>query len=459
MGSGTAPDLTYTPQEGYSGEDSFTFTVNDGEIDSEVVTVSITVTSVNLAPLAQGQELTVEMDQDLALVLTATDADSEAESLTYNIASQPQHGTLSGTAPALTYTPQAGYSGVDSFTFSVNDGEIDSEVVTVDITVLAKLALTGDLPQLELNVAESTTVDLTTIFSGLVEQYQLEIGDTDIVSGTIDGSLLTAEGLSGGSTFILLTASDGQGNQLSGRLTVMVVGAENLPPVAETDTLDLPEDSPGVAINLLANDSDADEDAVELESVDQPQNGRVEIGAEGVVVYTPNENYFGLDQPDSFAYTITDGQGNTSQGLVEVFVTAVNDLPTVENQQLSGQEDEPIELTLTAEDVDEDELTYQIVDQPFNGQLSGQGPNLVYLPAENYFGPDRFTFQVNDGTADSQLAQVDIEIESVWDPPAFVTTAADLSGEYKTGEPLDLAITVENPEDSQLSYTLAGIAE
>merc|ERR1712098_250521 len=202
---------------GYSGVDSFTFSVNDGEIDSKVVTVSITVTAVNLAPLAQGQELTVEMDQVLALLLMATDADSEAESLTYTY-TPPQHGTLSGTAPALTYTPEAGYSGADSFTFSVNDGEIDSQVVTVDITVLAKLVLTEDLPQLELSVAESTTVDLTTIFSGLVEQYQLEIGDTDIVSGTIDGSLLTTEGLSGGSTFIVLTASDVQGNQASGRL-------------------------------------------------------------------------------------------------------------------------------------------------------------------------------------------------------------------------------------------------
>merc|ERR1711900_11997 len=96
-----------------------------------------------------GQELTVEMDQVLALVLTATDADSQVQSLTYNLASQPQYGTLSGTAPALTSTPEAGYSGADSFTFSVNDGEIDSEVVTVDIIVLAKLALTGDLPQLE----------------------------------------------------------------------------------------------------------------------------------------------------------------------------------------------------------------------------------------------------------------------------------------------------------------------
>merc|ERR1711900_49039 len=84
-----------------------------------------------------GQELTVEMDQVLALVLTATDADSQVQSLTYNLASQPQYGTLSGTAPALTYTPQAGYSGADSFTFSVNDGELDSEVVTVSITVTA----------------------------------------------------------------------------------------------------------------------------------------------------------------------------------------------------------------------------------------------------------------------------------------------------------------------------------
>merc|ERR1712000_369043 len=135
--SGTAPDLTYTPQEGYSGEDSFTFTVNDGEIDSEVATVSIAVTAVNLAPLAQGQELTVEMDQVLALVLMATDTDSEVESLTYNIASQPQYGILSGTAPDLTYTPEAGYSGADSFTFTVNDGELDSEVATVSITVTA----------------------------------------------------------------------------------------------------------------------------------------------------------------------------------------------------------------------------------------------------------------------------------------------------------------------------------
>merc|ERR1712202_41239 len=128
--SGYAPALTYTPEEEYSGPDSFTFTVNDGVIDSEVATVSITITAVNLAPIAQGQELTVEMDQVLAIVLMATDADSEAESLTYTY-TPPQHGTLSGTAPALTYTPEAGYSGEDRFTFSVNDGELDSEVVTV----------------------------------------------------------------------------------------------------------------------------------------------------------------------------------------------------------------------------------------------------------------------------------------------------------------------------------------
>merc|ERR1711964_359281 len=118
------------------GADSFTYTVNDGELDSEVATVSITVTAVNLAPLALGQELTVEMDQVLALLLLATDADSEVQSLTYTY-TPPEHGTLSGTAPALTYPPEAGYSGADSFTFSVNDGELDSEVVTVSITVTA----------------------------------------------------------------------------------------------------------------------------------------------------------------------------------------------------------------------------------------------------------------------------------------------------------------------------------
>jgi len=57
--------------------------------------------------------------------------------LTWTVLSQPLHGTLSGTAPALTYTPATNYYGPDSFTFKVNDGTSDSNIATITITVTA----------------------------------------------------------------------------------------------------------------------------------------------------------------------------------------------------------------------------------------------------------------------------------------------------------------------------------
>jgi hypothetical protein len=72
------------------------------------------------------------VDTPKAITLLATDVDGDP--LTYQIAAQPAHGTLSGTPPNVTYTPAAGYSGSDSFTFKANDGRVDSNIATVSIT-------------------------------------------------------------------------------------------------------------------------------------------------------------------------------------------------------------------------------------------------------------------------------------------------------------------------------------
>ena len=133
--SGTAPTLTYTPTSGYTGADSFTFKANDGTADSNVATVSITVTPVagNHPPVAADLSVTTPQDTAVGVTLSATDADSNP--LTYAVVTGPAHGTLSGTAPTLTYTPTSGYTGADSFTFKANDGTADSNVATVSITV------------------------------------------------------------------------------------------------------------------------------------------------------------------------------------------------------------------------------------------------------------------------------------------------------------------------------------
>ena len=131
--SGTAPDLSYTPNPGYNGPDSFTFQVTDGTADSNVATVNISVGAVNDPPLANDQS--VNTDEDTPVNITLSASDPESDPLTFAIVTDPAHGTLSGTAPDLTYTPNADYSGPDSFTFKANDGILDSNTATISITV------------------------------------------------------------------------------------------------------------------------------------------------------------------------------------------------------------------------------------------------------------------------------------------------------------------------------------
>ena len=81
------------------------------------------------------RSLSVTTDEDKSVALTLVGSDPNNDPINYTVVSQPLHGQLSGTGKNLTYMPQAEYSGTDSFTFKVNDGKLDSNVVSVNITV------------------------------------------------------------------------------------------------------------------------------------------------------------------------------------------------------------------------------------------------------------------------------------------------------------------------------------
>ena len=149
--SGTAPNLTYTPNANFSGSDSFDFSATDsgGEI-SNVSTVSITVNPVNDAPvITQTGPLMVAMDEDstptdfVAPTITASDIDSGTLAWSGSIASNGT-ATVSGTgaSPTITYVPDVNFNGSDSFNVTVSDGSGGSDVITVDVTVEAQ----NDLP-------------------------------------------------------------------------------------------------------------------------------------------------------------------------------------------------------------------------------------------------------------------------------------------------------------------------
>jgi hypothetical protein len=133
--TGTAPDLVYVPLQDYHGSDSFSFQANDGEVDSNTASVSISVISVNDAPVAFSQAVTTEQDVALNVTLTASDVDDD--SLAFSVIDAPDHGVLSGSGAFLTYNPTPGYYGPDSFSFRAHDGQAESNVATIDITVTA----------------------------------------------------------------------------------------------------------------------------------------------------------------------------------------------------------------------------------------------------------------------------------------------------------------------------------
>ena len=103
---------------------------NSGQVDDSF---SITKVIGNLPPVANNQNLLVTTNTQQPITLTATDPNND--SLIYSVVTPPSHGTLSGTAPNLAYTPTTNYLGPDSFTFKANDGTADSNIATVSITV------------------------------------------------------------------------------------------------------------------------------------------------------------------------------------------------------------------------------------------------------------------------------------------------------------------------------------
>ena len=221
--------FTYTPNSGFSGSDSFTFTATDsaGNV-SNAATESVTVNAANSTPTASNGSVTT--NQDTAVNGTLSASDSDGDSLTFAVVTNPSHGSVSITnsaTGAFTYTPNAGYSGSDSFTFHATDSA-------------------GNVSN---TATESVTVNGTTNATPSASNGSVTTNENQAVSGT-------------------LSASDTDGDSL----TFAVVG--------------------------------------------NPSHGTVSItnSATGAFTYTPASNYSGSD---SFTFHATDSAGNVSNTATE----------------------------------------------------------------------------------------------------------------------------------------------
>ena len=218
--------LRYQPNTGFSGLDGFSYTVDDGHGGVATAIVSVEVSDVADAPIAENQVVQTDEDTALAIPLVASDADRDR--LAFTIERAPAHGSLVGAPPELSYVPDADYNGPDRFVFAVDDGRGGSDTGTVSITIDA----VDDAPE------------------------------------AVDDEAVTSEG--------------------------MVVD-----------------------IAVLFNDRDPDGGVLRVVGVTPAVNGWVLVNGDYTLRYQPNTGFAGMD---GFAYTVTDVDGGTDTAAVSVTV-------------------------------------------------------------------------------------------------------------------------------------------
>jgi hypothetical protein len=195
------------------------------------------------------------------------------------------------------------------------------------------------------------------------------------------------------------------------------VGAANRPPDAVDDSRTTDEDTP-LTINVLANDTDPDGDALTVTALGGAAHGSLTLNPDGTITYSPSANYHG---GDSFTYTIDDGRGGEDTATVSLTVNAVNDDPQVNDAVFSLQENSDVGTlvgTIEASDVDGDSLTFSLSGadaaafaiDPQTGTLSVTDAALLDFETHPRF---EFLVHVSDGVGGQATANVRIDLTDV----------------------------------------------
>ncbi|WP_181918468.1 MULTISPECIES: Ig-like domain-containing protein [unclassified Wenzhouxiangella] len=227
----------------------------------------------------------------------------------------------------------------------------------------------------------------------------------------------------------------------------------NEAPQAADDQFTVETDSVDNALDVLANDSDADGDPLTLVGVTQPANGQASVSGDQVI-YTPESGFAGSD---SFSYTVEDGFGGEASATVSVTVESPNEPPVVGDLTANTLRNQSVDIDVLAEatDPDGDELSIAGFTQPDNGTVTQSGDELRYLPDDEFVGSDSFTFTISDGRGGEASGTVTIDVAfanraPVANPDAAETTVGQpvtvdvLANDFDPdGDPLEIVDVVQ----------------
>lgn len=286
---------------------------------------------LNQSPVADDDSLTVLRNSSANFIdILSNDSDPDNDDLTIVDVMQPANGTVVNNGTSVTYTPSQGFIGTDTFTYVIDDGNGDQASAEVTITVENSAPVAID---------DSATVEGTDpLIIDVISNDSDSDGDVLIIkavsqpqNGTAtnneDGTITyqANENFEGIDTFTYIV-SDEDGGESTATVTVTVEAVEppppppppvNEPPVAIDDMYMVMMNTP-LTFNPLENDSDPDGDVISIQSVDTTAlAGTLTVNDDGTMTYQPPQFYTGNTE---FYYTITDGNGETAQAKVALWV-------------------------------------------------------------------------------------------------------------------------------------------
>jgi VCBS repeat-containing protein len=334
-----AGTYTYNPNgkfnslpAGQQASDTFTYTVSDGHGGIATATVTITITSANQPPVANNDTASVNEDDPsgvtINVVANDTDVDGNLLAASVTVVSSVVNGTLVNNGDgSLKYTPNANFSGQDSFTYRVSDGgglTSNTATVSISVTPVPDAPVAND-DQASLNTNETSVVVINVIANDTDADGDLNPASVTVTSnpaqgtavGNGDGTITyTATGGGLGTDTFTYQVCDTAGACATATVTVTVSG--NRPPDAVDDPNITTPQGKAVVINVLANDTDPDGDTLTVSQFSQGSRGTVTANPDGSLTYTPSSNFKGSD---TFTYTISDGKGGTDTATVTITTT------------------------------------------------------------------------------------------------------------------------------------------
>lgn len=437
---------TYTPNNGYSGADSFTLRVYDTQGGYADSVVSVEVTPVNEAPDVLPITLP-SINEDGILTFSATELlagaqDGDGDTLSVvdlQLASGDGALTDNGNG-TWTFTPSANWNGSVGFSYGVSDGTVtvaNSASLTVNavndapVAVVDAFTTPEDVPlRISLSdlLANDTDTDGDPVW--VVSAGNPQHGSLSFIDGKL---VFTPDPEFSGTASFDYSITDGHG-AVDSATAYVIVNPVNDPTQTQADIAQGAEDGAAVSGNVLNNDVDVD-DILSVATfsvagqtytagatVALPGVGSLTLEANGAYRFTAEPNWNGT--VPTVTYTTNTGASST----LDITIDPVNDAPVANADSFVTQEDVPLTLSLSDltgndTDVDGDTLSVVLVSAPQHGTLGFANGALTFTPDANYSGPASFSYTVSDGKGGQTQGTASITVGAVADAPTLEQAA------------------------------------